>query len=215
MHTAMVIGGAALSLLASALGGSPAPTQAEPAPPDKVFIEVVKVNGSGCRGGTAVADIAPDRTAFTVTYSEYLVQVGTGSKPKDAQRDCQLTVRLDIPPGFSYAIARADYRGFARLEPGATGLQRARYRFQTQRPTPYVDHPFRGPLDDNWQRTDTTDSGDLSWGPCGKSRKLDIETELRVNAGTSAPDQTSVLAMDSTDGSIDTTYRFAWRHCNR
>jgi len=184
---------------------------APPTVPDRVVIEVVQVNGSGCRPHTAVPAIAPDRTAFTVTYSEYIAQVGPGAKPKDAHKDCRLKVRLDIPAGFTYTITHADYRGFALLERGASGMQRARYQYQTQKPGSYADHPISSPYEDNWQVTDTATAQD--WAPCGKSRKLDIETELVVNVGSSDPDAVSVLTMDSTDGSVDTTYHFSWRRC--
>jgi hypothetical protein len=185
-----------------------------PPPPDRVRIEVVKVNGSGCRPRTAAAAISPDGEAFTVTYSEYLAQVGVGAKPNDYRKDCRLTLRLDIPPGFTYTIESVDYRGFAQLERGASGVQRASYHFQTQpKPSP-VDHPFAGPFDDGWQTTDHTRPGDQSWAPCGQSRKLMIDTELEVNAGTSDPrTTTSLLVMDSTDGSVASTYHFVWRRC--
>lgn len=52
-------------------------------------------------------------------YSEYLAQVGGGAKPKEAQKYCNLDVRFDIPPGYSYAIASAQYRGFGELVTGA------------------------------------------------------------------------------------------------
>jgi hypothetical protein len=45
-------------------------------------------------------------------------------------------------------------------------------------------------------------------------RNLNINTELRVSAGTSNPaTTTSFLAMDSTDGDINTVYHFHWEHC--
>ncbi|HEX8865764.1 MAG TPA: DUF4360 domain-containing protein, partial [Lentzea sp.] len=72
----------------------------------------------------------------------------------------------------------------------------------------------RGPLSDNWQATDTTDIAAIVYHPCGEKRNFNINTELRANAGTSDPKKTtSFIAMDSTDGSIETTYHFAWKTC--
>jgi len=185
-------------------------------PPDKIIIDVASVNGSGCRPGSAAVAVSEDNEAFTVTYSEFLAQVGVGALPTDFRKNCQISLKVHVPSGFTYAIAQADYRGFAHLVRGATGLERANYYFQGQSPTAFVNHPFNGPLEDNWQTTDTTDIAALVYHPCGELRNFNINTELRVGAGTSDPKKTtSFMAMDSTDGSIKTTYHFHWKTCPR
>ncbi|MFC8917593.1 DUF4360 domain-containing protein [Streptomyces sp. WAC05374] len=184
------------------------------APPDKIVIEIATVNGSGCPQGTAAVAVAPDNTAFTVTYSDYLAQVGVGSKPTDFRKNCQLNLIVHVPGGFTYAVASADYRGYAKLEPGATAVQKASYYFQGSPDTAQKSHPYKGPYDNNWQATDQTDWGQLVWAPCGVKRNFNINTELRVSAGTSDPTKTnSFIAMDSTDGDIRTVYRLAWKEC--
>ncbi|MER7842501.1 DUF4360 domain-containing protein [Kitasatospora sp. NPDC096077] len=193
----------------STLGGDSLPT-----PPDRIVIDVATVNGSGCPAGTAAVAVSPDNTAFTVTYSSYLAQVGVGSKPTDFRKNCQLDLRVHVPQGFTYAIASADYRGFAHLENGASGTERANYYFQGDPGTVYQSHHYDGPTDDNWQATDTVDVAALVFAPCGEERNFNINTELRVSGGSS--DQahtTSFMTMDSTDGSINTTYHLAWKQC--
>jgi hypothetical protein len=207
-----VVGG----LLASLLAG---PIIIEPSsntPPEKITIDVITVNGSGCPGDTAEVAVAPDNTAFTVTYSDYVAQVGVGAKATDARKNCQLAINVHVPGGFTYAIAQADYRGYGNLAKGATATQRANYYFQGLSPTAYRSHAFAGPLDDNWQTTDTVDIASMSWYPCGEQRYLNINTELRVAAGTSdVKKTTSIMYMDSTDGSISTKYHFQWKRCTK
>ncbi|MFD9689688.1 DUF4360 domain-containing protein [Kitasatospora sp. NPDC059146] len=193
----------------STFGGDSLPT-----PPDRIVIDVATVNGSGCPAGTAAVAVSPDNTAFTVTYSSYLAQVGVGSKPTDFRKNCQLDLRVHVPQGFTYAIASADYRGFAHLEQGANGTERANYYFQGDSQTSYQSHRFDGPKDDSWQATDTVDVAALVFAPCGEERNFNINTELRVAGGSS--DQahtTSFMTMDSTDGNINTTYHLAWKQC--
>ncbi|WP_330329883.1 DUF4360 domain-containing protein [Streptomyces sp. NBC_00536] len=192
-----------------------APAHATPitVPPDKIVIELATVNGSGCREGTAQVAVAPDNTAFTVTYSEYLAQVGPGAPPTAFRKNCQLNLRVHVPSGFTYAIVQADYRGFASLQRGASGQERAGYYFQGMPQTTQRSHQFTGPLDDNWQSTDKTEYSDLVWAPCGEQRNFNINTELRVNAGTSSPTSTNFMAMDSTDASVNTLYHLAWQVC--
>ncbi|MEU9982353.1 DUF4360 domain-containing protein [Streptomyces sp. NPDC050856] len=212
--TSLLAGGAAAAALASTLLAPHTAAAGIVAPPDKIVIEIATVNGSGCPQGTAAVAVSPDNTAFTVTYSHYLAQVGLGAKPTDFRKNCQLNLIVHVPQGFTYAVASADYRGYAHLESGATATQKASYYFQGSPDTAVRTHPFRGPYDTNWQATDETDWGQLVWAPCGVKRNFNINTELRVNAGTSDPAKTnSFIAMDSTDGDIKTIYRLAWKEC--
>jgi hypothetical protein len=211
MIMALAIGGLMASL-AVPLSSAPAATQTPP-PPGQVTIEAVTVNGSSCRPGTAVAVISPDREAFTVLYSEYLAQVGDGAPPAESHQKCKLNVEIRFPQGYTYAIVQADYRGYALLQPGASAVQRAVYKFQGDPPKVATEHAFTGPYDDYWLSTDVTPADSLVYAPCGKVRKINIDTELQVDAGTSAPGTGSFVAMDSTDGSISATYRLAWRTC--
>jgi hypothetical protein len=185
-----------------------------PPPPDKIVIDVVNANGTGCPLGTSAVAVSQDNTAFTVTYSAYTALVGVGAGPLDGRKNCQIGLRVHVPQGFTYGIAQADYRGFAHLERGATGLERANYYFQGNSPTAYLQHPLAGPFEDDWHFTDSTEVGAIVFKPCGEERNLNINTELRAAAGTSDPKKTtSFVTMDSTDGSITTTYHFAWLTC--
>jgi hypothetical protein len=54
----------------------------------------------------------------------------------------------------------------------------------------------------------------LVFAPCGVQRNLNVNTELRVSAGTSDPTSTtSFMVMDSTDGSLSTVYHLTWMQC--
>ncbi|WP_433077140.1 DUF4360 domain-containing protein [Dactylosporangium sp. CA-052675] len=193
---------------------APAAAATPPPPPNEVSISVVTANGSGCPDGSAAVSVSPDRKAFTVTYSEYMAQVGVGTKPTDFRKNCQLALDVHIPQGFTYAIAEADYRGYAHLERGATGTAVASYYFQGNAQTARASHPFNGPLDDNWQTKDVVGVTALVFEPCGQQRNLNINTELRVNAGRSNPRKTtSFMSMDSTDASFSTVYQVAWKRC--
>lgn len=203
--------GVATSLFgSSAFGGSPPPP---PPPTDRIVIDSVVANGSGCPAGTAAVAVSPDGTAFTVTYSNYLAQVGPGTSPTDFQKNCRLSLSVHVPGGLTYAVVSADYRGFASLAPGASGTQRAGYHFQGDPRTTNATHQFKGGFNNDWETTDTVPAPALVFAPCGEERNLTIDTELRVDAGTSSPSATSFMEMDSTDGTIKTAYHLALRQC--
>ncbi|WP_042364768.1 DUF4360 domain-containing protein [Streptacidiphilus neutrinimicus] len=208
----------ATALLATSLAatGSVAHASGRDVPPPGGFtIGLVNANGSGCPSGTTAATVSPDATAFTVTYSNYLAQAGGNSLPTDFRKNCQLVVQINAPQGFTYAIAEADYRGYAYLAPGASGIEAANYYFQGQAQTGTLSHAFNGAMSDDWQATDTASVASLVWAPCGETRDLNINTQLLVRAGSQSPGQTSFMTMDSTDGSLTTIYHLAWEQCPR
>jgi hypothetical protein len=197
---------AGLAAPASAGGG------AVPAPPaGQVTIDTIAVNGSGCRADTVAVAVSPDNEAFTVTYSEYLAQAGGATGRPDERRSCAITVRLNVPPGVTFAVSGVDYRGFAHLEDGASAVHAARYLVPGSGQPRRSERSFSGFFSDGWQVTDLVGTGDLVYALCGGGRKLDIDTELRVAAGPGSP--VSMIAMDSTDGSFASTYELAWRSC--
>ncbi|GAB2585008.1 hypothetical protein Aab01nite_53420 [Paractinoplanes abujensis] len=193
---------------------TPAQAAPFPGPQDDMVIDVVSANGSGCPWGSADVSVSPDSKAFTVTYSEFTAQVGVGAKPLDFRKNCQLGLNVHVPQGFTYAIASVDYRGFHRLARGSSATQTSFYYFQGERHTTKSRHTFNGPADGDWQRTDSLGIGSLAFLPCGEERNLNVNTELRVNAGWSDTKKTtSMLTMDSTDGNLDTVYHVAWKKC--
>jgi hypothetical protein len=210
MIHAIAAGLTALSML-----GSPVIPVSDPVvPPGKITIDVVTVNGSGCPAGTAAVAVSLDNTAFTVTYSQYLAQVGVGASPTDLRKNCQLNLNVHVPQGFTYAIASADYRGYANLAKGSTAQERANYYFQGSSATAYSTHNLTSPMADDWSVSDQVPIAALVYKPCGVERYLNINTELRVGAGTSdVKKTTSFISMDSTDGSINTIYQFSWIRC--
>ncbi|MFD8637405.1 DUF4360 domain-containing protein [Streptomyces sp. NPDC059533] len=209
--TAAAVTAALVTLSPSA--GASASAPAGLAPSDKVTVDVATVNGSGCRPGSATVAVAPDNSAFTVTYSEYVAQAGGGISAVEGRKNCLLSLIVHVPQGFTYAVAQVDYRGFGSLQPGAVGTQKASYYFQGMSQTAQRSHRFPGALDDNWQATDTTGIEALVFAPCGEQRNFNINTELRAEVGTSDPSKISFMALDSTDGSINSKYHFSWKQC--
>jgi hypothetical protein len=203
-----------VSLLASlAVTGAPASAAPFAGKSDDMVIDVAAANGSGCPLGSAQVTVSPDNKAFTVTYSQFTAQTGPGTKATDFRMNCQLALNVHVPQGYTYAIAGADYRGYAHLEFGAAGAETANYYFQGEPQSTRIQHTFTGPVDSDWERTDSVGISSLSYLPCGEERYLNVNTELRVNKGTSNPKSTNFLTMDSTDGSIETVYHVAWKKC--
>ncbi|SDP32250.1 DUF4360 domain-containing protein [Lentzea jiangxiensis] len=170
-------------------------------PPGPVAIEVTSVAGTGCPAGTTTVAMSEDNQAFTVTYSDFLVQ-GNGS---EAKKSCTIELELHHAAGYTYGIAATDYRGFAHLTDKARGVVRNSYRFPGF-PTRHSSREFQA-MSDNWHVTDTP-SG-IAHGPCKDRKPLTVETELKVTGKGPG----SFLTMDSTDSSVSSTFRLSWKKC--
>lgn len=210
MFKSLLAAGSTLALLVASSPLSVATTASEEPPPGNITVRLVTANGTGCPLGTTTVAPFADNTGFTVTYSAYTAQAGGGVSPLENRKNCQLAVLATVPQGFTYAIAEITYRGFMQLEGQATGLQKASYYFAGDPNTSEVQRTFRGPKVDNW--TVTHEAPSYVYAPCATTRNININSELRV-ASTAANAPTSIMTMDSTDASVSTIVRFAWKRC--
>jgi len=187
-------------------------TYADSPPTDRIVIDVITENGTGCPAHTAAIAVSPDNTEFTVSYAAYTAQVGVGARSIDFRKNCNLNLFVHVPPGFTYTIASTEHRGFASLATGASALVRTSHFFQGETPPPFLQHRLSGPYLDDWDFLESVITFPAT--PSCARRNLNIRTEVEVNAGTSDPTTTtSFVTMDSADGVTTQTYRFEWRQC--
>jgi hypothetical protein len=196
----------ALAAGAALLAAATTPAAASaPAPPPKVTIGVVEANGSGCPDGSFTMRVSRGNT-FTLENNSYTASVGVGAGPLDFRKNCQLALDVRVPRGYTYALADIGYRGHAHLAAGASGSQSASFYFSGMSQTTRTRHHLSGPRRGVWQHRDKLSP--LSFLPCGDQRYLQVNTDLRVNAGRSGPKTTSWLNMESF-----TVYRIALKRC--
>ncbi|TDD84610.1 DUF4360 domain-containing protein, partial [Actinomadura rubrisoli] len=169
-----------------------------------VTVEIATINGSGCSAG-AMAVSLDQNLALTVRSAGYRAQAGGTSLPADAQKRCQISMRLHVPQGYTYAFQETEHSGSAQLEPGAIGVLKIQHYFQGMPQSTPTSHTLRGPYSGGWQITGK--SPELIYKPCGEERNFNIATELRVDPGTSDPSKTSSMDFDRS------TYRFDWKRC--
>jgi hypothetical protein len=183
------------------------------APPGPVTVKVMTVNGSGCPAGTASVRPTADNTGFTVVYSDFVASAGGRAAPTDFRKNCQLAVLIDVPQGFTYAIAKAEYSGGINLAPGATSLEKSTYYFQGSADEVSATHAYSGGMRGRWYAVDAAEASEMVWAPCGVQRVLNINSELRVDEGTTSPGTTSSMSMRWSTGSVSTIYHLSWATC--
>lgn len=179
------------------------------APDEKVTVDVVAANGSGCVPGSATVIPNSDNTGFRIRYTDFVAEAGGNANAIDRRKNCQVALAVNIPSGWTLAVAEADYRGRARLYAGATALQHTNYYWQGSSDNNTTDQPLAGPLSGRWTNRDVAPF--LLFTPCAVQRLLNINTELRVDAGPSG--LKSSVSMTSSSGDVDTIFNFSWARC--
>lgn len=195
----------AVGALAATLLGAVAPAVTPRAA--EFAVTVVTANGSGCPQSSATAEVQPDGSSFTVDFSGYFAVAGGDTSPTAFRRNCQFALQVTGPAGLTYAVAGADYSGFALLNDGVTGLQAAGYYLQGQPATAVRSHRFTGPLADTWQTSDTFTPAEMVFAPCTDQRLLNVNTEVRLTPQPAAADLNAMVV----DPSL--TLHLAWKAC--
>jgi len=180
---------------------------------DSVIVKIVTMNGSGCPAGTAMAQMYPDGTGFRIFYNDYLVQDGDGAPPVDVRKNCQINLQVKTPRGYTYAISRASYRGYAHLVTGAVGTQLSHFYFAGMSQTQTYKHTFVGPYHGSWNVVDTPSLDSLQFAPCDEDRNLNINTELRVFNDSGTENKISFMSMGTSTTRFSADYDFEWRTC--
>ncbi|KAG2019590.1 hypothetical protein CC2G_005015 [Coprinopsis cinerea AmutBmut pab1-1] len=143
------------------------------------------VIGTGCPPGSVYSFLGPDRNAFTIGFNEYYVEVGPdggGIPAARNRRNCRLSFGVHIPPGFSFSVASADYRGYYQLDDRVTASQNLVYYFQGRLVQSSTRRDFVGPLDGaEYTYHDVFDLAVINNSPCGGETVLNVQSELRVS----------------------------------
>ncbi len=178
--------------------------------PSQVKIQSIAYAGSGCPAGSVSESVAPDAKAFTLLFDSYVAEAGPGVLLKEGRKNCQIAVDLRFPQGWSYTIVDVDYRGYVQLDRGTTGLQKTNYYFQGQSSGPALQSTFSGPLEKDYHIRDSLALDAVVFSPCGLSRALNLNTQVRVSASGG---RRAMMTTDSIDGQLTHRYGIKWQRC--
>ncbi|KAK7049326.1 hypothetical protein VNI00_005927 [Paramarasmius palmivorus] len=185
-----------------------------------------------------VLTLTPDQhTAVTITFSAFEASAGPDIAVTLNRRNCQVSLNVHVPQGFSFAIVDVDYRGFYSLDDKVKAFHDSVYYFQGQIVQAEATSTLVGPIPGNVSlalcsnRSHRATSGKnyvyrdefnltpTIYSPCGEDSSylvvpkiLNINSQVRVdNSGNKKG--YGYIADDSIDASIKQTFNFQWLQC--
>ncbi|AEO60608.1 hypothetical protein MYCTH_2069031 [Thermothelomyces thermophilus ATCC 42464] len=169
--------------------------------PETVRVVGVSLLGSGCPAGTADVQIDATKTLLEVTFSEYIVQTGPGTKAADWRKNCKLTLNMEFDEGFSFSTLATDMSGFAQIPAGSRGLCTNTFDFTGISGQSYYSIALPGEREGPF--TLSADPDVVSWSPCGVTTAiLNMNTQCNIS-----PTRDPALI------AITVNVSLAWRKC--
>jgi hypothetical protein len=78
-----------------------------------------QMDGTGCPSGAVQAVVAPDGSAISILFDNFLVEGRKGANtPQNMKKYCRFHIPVSLPEGYSIDVQTIDYRGFANLAKG-------------------------------------------------------------------------------------------------
>lgn len=171
--------------------------------------------GKGCPEGRMSVTISPDYQTLSLIFDEYFLEVGGPSSKKTDRKACHIKIPVEVPQGFSVAVARTDYRGFNSLPEGAMSIFTENSGFGRQFSLDRVESKevFTGPIDENFTHSKSRDH--LIWSPCGGKVNLRIRNSITVKTNRAREQAyASVDSLDVTAG-LKSNIHLVWRKCRK
>jgi hypothetical protein len=189
------------------------PTPTAGSPPPNFNITGYGYNGSGCPTGSTFSIPNSDNTAITITFSQFEATAGPGIAINQGRKNCQISLQLHVPQGFSFAIVDVDYRGFYQLDSKVKAYHDASYYFQGQLAQAAASSVLSGPVSGaNYIFRDEFNLTPTIYSPCGEDTVLNINSAVRVDISGNKQGF-GYITDDSIDAKITQTFNFQWLHC--
>ena len=98
------------------------------------------------------------------------------------------------------------------MDRNVTGVQKTTYYFQGSRSSASLQSTYRGSIDEDYHHRDRLGVSALVWSPCGASRALNLNTQVRVDNRRNRRGF-GLMTLDSIDGVLTHRYGIKWRRC--
>jgi len=170
----------------------------------------ISLLGSGCPAKTADVQIDASRTLMEVTFSQYIIQTGPGTKAADWRKNCKLTVNLAFDEGWQFATLATDMQGFAQLPANTRGVCSNTFDFTgTSLGQSSYSLVIEGPIEGPFSLKADPDA--VKYSPCGKTTSAILNMNTQCNI--SPTQNQALIAVDRISGKLKVLVSLAWKRC--
>ncbi|MGE0764773.1 MAG: DUF4360 domain-containing protein [Bdellovibrionales bacterium] len=177
---------------------------------DDIRLGEPSYGGSGCPAGTASVSMGFDQKSISVLFDQYLAMAGAGTGLQLDRKSCNLAIPVHVPQGYSISVFEVDYRGYAAVPRGASGLFQVEYFFAGQR-GPRAQRSFMGPYDRDFNINHGLAAEALVWSNCGEDVILRVNSSIMARSNRQMDDV--LMSIDSADVQSRLVYHVQWRRC--
>jgi hypothetical protein len=159
------------------------------------------------------AEIRADRGVLILTVPAFMAEDGPGVPREAHRRLCTVTLNVEHPADWQFAIARVRFGGLADLDAQVKGSVLSSYFFQGA-PTvvTFPDPNLTGPVVTGFEFRFDLPKEAVQFGPCGGGRSLVIGSEARVNPTEADANATGQLTLGQGDTAV-LNFGLIWREC--
>lgn len=154
--------------------------------------------GNGCPAGSVALTVSPDDTAVSVLFDKMIVEAGGSTNRRSEQKNCQLNIPIEVPPGYKATVATVDYRGYVFSSKQNIFNNLSVDYIWFGHPGRHYENKFKGPIDDVYTISQKVQAHLKQWTACGQTSSLVITADILTR--TNPQGDSSLLALDSIDG---------------
>jgi hypothetical protein len=166
--------------------------------------------GSGCPAGTASASLTPDGSALTLLFDQYVAQAGGDTRLAMDRKNCNISIPVLVPEGFSVSILTVDYRGFVSIPFGGSARFSAEYFFAGSR-GPIAARDFLSGSEGDFTITNNLGIQAMVWSACGADVNLRVNTNMLVR--TNRLREEAMAVVDSADFQTGIVFHLKFKRC--
>ncbi|KAH9860823.1 hypothetical protein J1614_012156 [Plenodomus biglobosus] len=206
-----------LLFLLPLISAIPAPT---PLRPGKGVVSIasltVDLSGSGCKPGSVSVNLAPDNSAMTIIFDNFVAADGPKAISTETRALCKATIGMNMP-GWAFDVASADFRGYVYLEKGVSASLVSRWKWidRNGRDMPGKGHAQKklsGPFEDDVLLHKDGELSDVEASECQKKdARIQITMSATVDAGTAK--KSGYVQGGSADAAFKEILNINWRKC--
>lgn len=165
------------------------------------FKSPINFAGTGCPAGS-IAVTGANTDTLSILFDSY--DAGTESVSGVRRASCNFAVPVQVPQGYQVSVMTADWEGYAE---GKVQLRR-KYFFAGQPRAPWITSNINSRHGTDFSKRDNMVHRTLTWGKCGRS------VNLRINSNLRARGRNSYAAVDTLDLQNKVKFHLQWRRCN-